>query len=156
MWGVLLLAGLLDVTVRRDADKQTLLAEVRIRILAHARYTSDQHMRATPAHARYTSTCALHQHMRYTSTCALHQHMRTTPAHALHQHMRATPAHALHQHMRATPAHALHQHMRATPAHARYTSTGALHQHMTDATFINIVYPPRGSGTVSSYSRTRA
>ena len=79
MQGMLLLAGLLDVTVRRDADKQTVLAEVRI--LAHAHYTSDQHMHATPAHACYTSTCALHQHMRatpaqarYTSTCALHQH----------------------------------------------------------------------------------
>ena len=56
MWGMLLLAGLLDVTVRRDVDKQTLLAEVRIRILAHAHYTSDQHMHATPAHARFTST----------------------------------------------------------------------------------------------------
>ena len=101
MQGMLLLAGLLDVTVRRDADKQTLLAEVRI--LAHAHYTSDQHMHATPAHAHYTSTCALHQHM------------RATPAHAraaVHQHMRATPAHA-----RYISTCALHQHMRETPAH---------------------------------------
>ena len=104
MWGMLLLAGLLDVTVRRDADKQTLLAEVRIRILAHA---------------LYTSTCAIHQHMRDTSA-----HAPYISACALHQHMRATPAHA-----RYISTCVLHQHMRATSAHARYISTCALHQH---------------------------
>ena len=128
--------------------------------------TLHQHMRTTPAHARYTSTCALHQHMcvtsahvRYISTCVLQQHMRATPAHA-----RYISTCALHQHMRATPAYA-RQYARQWDENPcppmEFFNSGhtdlpcTLFLNMTDATFINVVYPPRGSGTVSSYSRTR-